>query len=122
MPFTNSEQLYGVQTAYVSGGYVNVTTGQGVFFSVTTSLASGLATGGPATGIITVYDAVSGNTTPHATGTPMISKLYDFMWVAALSGNQAPDLWQPQPFLSGLNILISGAAGCGVTVSYRLGL
>jgi len=121
MSFTNSEQLYGVKTLYVSGGNVGVTTGAGVYFGLVTTLISGGL--GPATGIITVYDGVSGGASwaPHAAGT-LIPKLYDYYYIPATSGLVPPDQWQPQPFLSGLNVIISGAANIGVTISYRLGL
>ena len=118
--FTNSEQLYGVKTLFVSGGYVNVTTGQGVYFSLTSSMNSGITA--PQAGIITVYDAVSGVTTPHATANGTVPKLYDYTYLSGNAGAQAPDQWQPQPFLSGLNVLISGSTSQGVTISYRLGL
>jgi hypothetical protein len=71
MSFTNSEQLYGVKTAYISGaaGTVNVVSGPGVFFSLVTSFSSGVVIASFSGGIVSVQDGVSGVVSQGKSGT-----------------------------------------------------
>lgn len=122
MSFSNTQQSYGTSTYTSSGGvYANVATGRGVLFGVFSSLVSGAAVA-PGTGRLTVYDAVSGNQAPY---TSNVSKFYDFLNVAVVSGvvqPQAPNETSINaPFFSGLNVLISGAT-TALTLNYRLGI
>ena len=126
--FTNSEQLYGVLSATVSGtGTNNVITGQGVLFSVTTFVASGVVA--PPTSLsgasLILFNAVSGITNAVNSGNGILYSWYGGSASGLLTGGLPalpPDQWSPQPFQSGLNIQNNAAAALGVTVSYRKGI
>ena len=128
MSFTNSEQLYGVNTVVISGtGAKGIQDGPGVLFSVTTSVAaSGATTVASLSGsVFALYNARSGTGgTPAGVG----GALYYFNAGSASglgTGGVAvlpPDQWAPQPFSSGLTAVVSGSAAVLLTVTYRAGI
>jgi hypothetical protein len=122
MSFTNSEQLYGVSKFVASGAVTKgILNGPGVFFAAVSSLASGAVAASSYSGVsLAVFDAISGATNPTTTAG---GNLY-FYHYGSTSGGYVlpPDLWAPQPFLSGLNVQISGSAVFNLTVSYRAGI
>lgn len=103
---TNTQQDYGNKSLRVSGGSVGVLQGAGILFSVAPYITASGATGS----IVQVYDSASG---AALTATAPI--------LFYQSGTATMPFYGPQPFLSGLNVLTSGA-GTGVTVTYRAGL
>ena len=123
MSFTNSEQLYGVSKFVASGAVAKgIINGPGVFFSVTSFLVSGAALATSYSGVtLAVFDAVSGATNPTTTAGGSLY-FYSFGTNSGYPAGLPPDTWSPQPFLSGLNVVISGSAVLGLTVSYRTGI
>ena len=128
MSFTNSEQLYGVNTVVISGtGAKGIQDGPGVLFSVTTSIAASgsIAVGGVSGVVLALYNARSGTGgTPAGVG----GALYYFNGGTASGVGTGglpvmpPDQWGPQPFTSGLSAVVSGSAGFLLTVTYRAGI
>jgi len=109
--FVNSDQMYGVKSARVSGGgnAQGIMTGAGVLFTVSAAITSGAA----ASGQIIVFDGVSGATV-WASGSTSPVLFYN-------SGGSTIPVYAPAPFFSGLCVS-NTAGGVVVTVTYRAGI
>ena len=110
MSFSNTEQNYGNASLRVNSGTKGVLTGQGVLFSVVLGINSGAG----ASGIVAVFDSISG-VTNFASGSSAPVLFFT-------SGGGAQSLYAPQPFFSGLNVSNVSGAGLFVTITYRTGM
>ena len=108
--FVNSDQMYGVTNTRISGGVVGVQNGKGVLFTIGIAAISGIGV----SGIVYVYDAPSGASTPTS------GSLAPILFYT--SGTATGVTYAPQPFLSGLNISIVSGTGIAVTLTYRTGI